>query len=183
MKPEEREHFSKISGNFTGELTLRPIPRSEANVARLVADNGAERGIEPKIRDCLQEHSRVGFAPRVIAAVLPNAVERVMGAVIHAADDRALLRKSLAHPLRQLRIGFFVELAAADTALVRDDNEGPSHLVGPEAAKLEYSRNELKLIGPMHVCPINIDDAVPVEEERALRHGPSPYVLKTYSEI
>jgi hypothetical protein len=28
------------------------------------------------------------------------------------------------------------------------------------------------LIGPMDIAAINIDDAIPVEEERALRHGP-----------
>jgi len=88
--------------------------------------------------------------------------------VIDPANCRALLRKSVAHPSRQLRIGIFVEVAAADTGLVRGDNNGSSHFVGPEAAEFEDSRNELELIRPMDVAPINVYDAIPVEEERAL---------------
>ena len=85
MKSEEREHFTKIGGNFMGELAFT-IPRSEKNadpnagrrasfhVADFIADKGAVGRIELKIRERLQEHSGVGFAPRVVAAVFANAI-------------------------------------------------------------------------------------------------------------
>lgn len=184
MQSEQREHFTKIGGHFMGELTFCAIPRSEENahpnagcgarfhVAHFVADKGALGSIELKIRDRLQEHSRLRLAPRVIAAILADAVERVMRAVVEPADGYALLGKSVAHPSGQLLIGIFVEVAAADTGLVRGDNDRPSHFVGPEAAELENARNEFELIRPMDIAAINIDDAIAVEEERALRHGP-----------
>jgi len=86
MKSEEREHFTKVDGNLMGEFTFRAMPRSEENahrnagcrasfhVAHFVAHKGALERIEPKIRERLQEHSGVGFPPRVVAAVLANAV-------------------------------------------------------------------------------------------------------------
>jgi hypothetical protein len=180
MKSQERDHFTKVGGNFMGEFTFCAIPRSEENahsnagcgtrfhVAHFVADKGALGRIELKIRDRLQKHSRLGLAPRVIAAILANAVERVIGAVIDPANGCALLRKSVAHPSGQLLIGIFVEVATADTGLVRGDNNGSSHFVGPEAAEFEDSRNKLELIGPMNVAAINVYDAISVEEERAL---------------
>jgi hypothetical protein len=182
----ERERLADIGDHFVkwlGPLVLaRPKENAQADaccrtrfhVAHLIADDGAVRGIKPEVRHSLQEHSGVRLAPGVIATIGTNAVEWVIGTVIDPAYGRALLLKSVAHPSRQLRIGVFVEVAAADTRLVRDDNNWPSHLIGPEAAEFENSGNELELIGPMDVAPINIYDAIPVEEERALWRGLFP---------
>ena len=86
MKSEQCEHFTKVGGSFMGEFTFRAILCSEENahrnarrragfhVADFVAYKGALRRIEAKIRERLQEHSRLGLAPRVIAAVLANAL-------------------------------------------------------------------------------------------------------------
>src|SRR5256885_910923 len=90
----ERERLAEISDHFMGWLgplvLARPKENTQANagcrtrfhVAHLIADDGAAGGIKPEVRRCLQEHSRLGLAPGMIATIGTNAVERVIGAVI-----------------------------------------------------------------------------------------------------
>src|SRR5262245_13222483 len=98
-----------------------PGRRAGFYVAHLIAQNHATSGIKPEVRRSLQEHSRLRLAPWMIATVLADAIQRVIRAVIDPGDRRAFRFKATAHPSRQVRIGIFVEIAAADAGLVGDD--------------------------------------------------------------
>jgi hypothetical protein len=106
----------------------------------------------------------------MIATVFANSVQRMVRAVVHAGDSRAFRFKTIAHPPRQVRIGVFVEIAAADTRLIGDDDDRPPQLIGPEASQFENPGNELELIRPMNVATVHIDDTIPVEKKRAAGH-------------
>jgi hypothetical protein len=106
----------------------------------------------------------------MIATVFADAVERVIRAVIDPGNRRTFRFKAIAHPTRQVRIGVFVEIAAADASLVGDDNDRPPHLIGPEASQLENPCNELELVRPMDVPMVHIDDAITVEKKRTSIH-------------
>ena len=82
----------------------------------------------------------------MIAAVLADAMEGVIRAVIDASNRCVFCFKAITHPSRQVFIGAFVEIAATDAGLIGDDDDRPAQLVGPEAGQLENSRNELELI-------------------------------------
>jgi hypothetical protein len=106
----------------------------------------------------------------MIATVFADAVQRVIRAVIHPSDRRAFRFEATAHPSRQVRIGGFVEIAAANAGLIGDDNNRPSQVIGPETSQLENSGNKLQLVRPMDVPTVHIDDAITVEKKRAVMH-------------
>jgi hypothetical protein len=106
-----------------------PSRRPGFHIAHFVPHNRAASEIETEVQFGLQEHSRIGFAPRMLATVLANAVQGVIRAVIDSGNCRAFRFKAIAHPSRQVRIGVFVEIAAADPGLVRHDNDWPPQLV------------------------------------------------------
>ena len=85
----------------------------------------------------------------MIAPILVDAIYRVIRAVIDPGDCRAFRFKAIAHPSRQVRIGILVEIAAAGAGLVRDDDDRPPQLIGPETVQFENSRNKLELVRPM----------------------------------
>jgi hypothetical protein len=181
-RSQERERFAKIGDHLMGRLARFSFAQSDENpqtnpgcracldVAHFIAQNHAASGIESEVRRRLQEHSRLGFAPWMVAMVFADAMQRVMRAVIDAADCRAFRFKTIAHPSRQIRVGVFVEIAAADTRLIDNDDDRPPQLFGPEASQVENPGNELELIQPIQVAAIHVDDTVPVEEKRALIH-------------
>jgi hypothetical protein len=144
-----------------------PRRRTGFDVAHFIAQNRAASEVEPQVRRGLQEHPRLGFAPRMIATVFADAVQRVIRAVIDTPDRRAFCFKAIAHPSRQVRVAVFVEIAAADAGLVGDDNNRPPQLIGPETSQFENSGNELALVRPMDVTAVHIDDAITVEKKRA----------------
>ena len=90
--------------------------------------------------------------------------------MIDPGDCGALRFEAIAHPSRQVRIGAFVEIAAADAGLSRHDNDRPPQLVGPETSQIENSGNELELLRPMNVATVHIDDAITVQKKRAVGH-------------
>src|SRR5262245_6805185 len=100
----------------------------------------------------------------MIAAVLADAMEAVIGTVIHSSDRYLFRFKAITHPSRQVFIGGFVEITTADAGLVGDDNDQPAQLVGPEASQFENSRDELELVRPVNVATININHAVAVKK-------------------
>src|SRR5919197_1632903 len=108
----------------------------------------------------------------MIATVFANSLQSMMRAVIDPRDRRAFRFKATAHPPCQFGIGALVEIAAADAGLIGDDNDRPSHLIGPEASQLENPRNKLELIRPMDVAAVDVDDPISVKEKRAVRHDP-----------
>jgi len=101
----------------------------------------------------------------MIAPVFADAVLGVIRAVIDPSDRSAFRFKALAHPSCLVRIGVFVEVAAADAGLVRDNNDRPPQL------QLENSGNERELVRPMDGAQVHIDDAITVEKKRAVMHG------------
>ena len=56
-----------------------PGRRAGFDVAHLIAHDHATSGIKLKVRYGLQDHSRLGLAPGMIATVLADAVQRVVG--------------------------------------------------------------------------------------------------------
>src|SRR5262249_24652999 len=106
----------------------------------------------------------------MIAAVLADAMEGGIRAVVYASDRRVFRFKAFTHPSRQVFIGAFVEIATTDARLVGDDNDRSVQLVGPEAGKFENSRNELELVRPMDVAMVNIDHAVAVKKKCTALH-------------
>jgi hypothetical protein len=180
---QKGERFGKVGGHFVGRFTrpgtgsnadAQPNPSRSAcfHIAHFIAHNRAVSRVEPKLRYGLQEHSRVRFAPWMIATVFANSAQRMMRAVINPGDRRAFRFKATAHPPCQLAIGGLVEIAATDAGLIGDDNDRPPQLIGPEASQLENPRNKLELIRPMDVAAVHIDDSIPVKEKRAVRHDP-----------
>src|SRR6516225_6636396 len=149
-------------------LTYLGIARSDENpqtdpsrlagldVAHFVSQDRGLSGIEIKVGQGLQDHTRVRLAPRMIAAVLADAMKGVIRAVIHASDRRAFRFKPFTHPSRQVFIGGFVEITTADAGLVGNDNNQPAQLVGPEASQFENSRDEVELARPVNVATVNI---------------------------
>src|SRR3954453_18920991 len=85
-----------------------PGRRTGFDVAHLIAHDRAPSGIKLEVEYGLQDHSRIGLAPRMLAPVLADAVQGMVGAVIDASDRRALRFKTLAHPSRQVRMGLFI---------------------------------------------------------------------------
>ena len=180
VESEQRERFAKIGDYVMEWLGHLGIARSDADkqtdagrstgfdVAYLIAEDRAVSGIEPEIGDGLQQHSRLGFAPRVIATVFTDAILRVIRAMIDPGDCGALRFEAIAHPSRQVRIGAFVEIAAADAGLVRHDNDRPPQLVGPETSQIENPGNELELLRPMNVATVHIDDAITTRKSALL---------------
>src|SRR5262249_58634437 len=119
------------------------------DVAYLVSQDRGLSRIEVKSGHSLQDHTRVGLAPGMIAAVLADAMERVIRAVIHASDRCVFRFKAITHPSRQVFISALVEITTTDAGLVGDDNDRPAQLVRPKAGQFENSRNELELVRPM----------------------------------
>src|SRR5213078_1283026 len=86
VESKQRERFAKIGDYVMEWLGHLGIARSDADkqtdagrsaafdVAYLIAEDRAASGIEPEIGDGLQQHSRLGFAPRVIATVFTDAI-------------------------------------------------------------------------------------------------------------
>src|ERR1700751_2703286 len=142
-----------------------PSRRAGLDVAHFVSQDRGLSGIEAKVRHGPQDHTRVGFAPRMIAAVLADAMEGGIRAVIDASDRRMFRFKAVTHPSRQVFISAFVEIAATDAGLFGDDNDQPAQLVGPEAGQFENSRDEIELVQPMDVAAVKIDYAVAVQEK------------------
>jgi hypothetical protein len=137
---EDRECFSKVSDDFMRWRALPSrIARSDENpqtnasrrpglhIAHFVAQNRASSGIERQVRDSLQEHSRIGFAPWMIATVLANPVQRMIRAVIDSGDRRALRLKAFTDPTGQIRVGLLIEIAAAGAGLVTENDDRPPH--------------------------------------------------------
>src|SRR6266566_1510759 len=147
-----------------------PSRRAGLDITHFVSQDRGLSGIEAKVRHGPQDHTRVGFAPRMIAAVLADAIEGVIRAVIDSSDRCVFRFKAITHPPRQVFIGPFVEITATDAGLVADDNDQPAQLVGPESSQFENSRDELELVRPMDVATINIDHAVAVEKKCTAMH-------------
>src|SRR5262249_38600273 len=141
------------------------------DVAHLVAHDRGGREIKSEVGGRLQDHSRIGLAPRMIAAVCADAALGVVGAMINAGDRRLLGREAVAHPPGQARIGRFVVIAAADAGLVGDHHQRAGDLVGPEAGELENTGNELELLRSMDVTVVGVDHAVAVEKKGADSHA------------
>jgi len=117
----------------------------------------------------------------MIVAVLADAVEGVIRAVIDAGDRCVFRFKPIAHPSRQIFVGAFVEIATTDTRLVGDDNDRSAQLVGPKAGQFENSRNEFELVQPMDVPTVNIDHAVAVQKKCTAMHGVPIYTIDGHS--
>jgi hypothetical protein len=162
---------------FSGTARCDENPKTDPSrlagldVAYLVSQDRGLCRIEVKIGHGLQDHTRVGLAPRMIAAVLADAMEGMIRTVIHSSDRYVFRFKAITHPSCQVFIGGFVEITTADAGLVGDDNDQPAQLVGPEATQFENSRDELELVRPMNVATINVDHAVAVKKKCALMHG------------
>jgi hypothetical protein len=101
----------------------KPGRRAGFDVAHLVAHDRAPSGIKLEVEYGLQDHSRIGLASRMLAPVLADAVQRVVGAVIDAGDRRALRFKAIAHPSCQIGVGAFIEIASANAGQVGDDDD------------------------------------------------------------
>src|SRR5215475_6099037 len=61
-----------------------PNCRTSLDVAHFVSQDRGLNRIKVKVGHGLQYHTRVGLAPRMIAAVLADAMEGVIRAVVHA---------------------------------------------------------------------------------------------------
>src|SRR5499433_287746 len=139
-----------------------PSCRASLDVAHFVSQDRGLNRIEVKIGHGLQYHTRVGLAPRMIAAVLADAMEGVIRTVINSSDRYVFRFKAFTHPSRQVFVGGLIEITTADAGLVGDDNDQPAQLVRPEASQFEDSRNKFELVRPMDVTTVNIDHAVAV---------------------
>ncbi len=140
------------------------------DVAYFVSQDRGLSRIEVKVGHGLQDHTRVGFAPGMIAAVLADAMEGVIRAVVYASDRRVFRFKAFTHPSRQVCICALIEIATTDARLVGDDNDRPMQFVGPKAGQFENSRNELELVRPMGEATVNIDHAVAVQKKCTAVH-------------
>ena len=58
----------------------KPCRRAGFDVAHLVAHDRAPSGIKLEVEYGLQDHSRIGLAPRMLAPVLADAVQGMVGA-------------------------------------------------------------------------------------------------------
>ena len=184
-RSQQHQRFAEIGDNFDAgapsprrlyavrRRIRRPIPAAAPASTSLILspDDCGTSEIEAEIRCRLQDHSRIGLAPGMIATVFADAMHGVIGAVIDARDRRMFRLKAFAHPSRQVGIGAFVEIAPADAGLVGDDDDRPAQLVRPEASQFENSGNELELLGPMDIAMVHVDHAVTVEKKRAAMHG------------
>src|SRR5262245_11147063 len=75
-----------------------PSCRASLDVAHFVSQDRGLNGIEIKVGHGLQYHARVGLAPRMIAAVLADAMEGVIRAVVSVHTSIA---SSLHRPTRR----------------------------------------------------------------------------------
>jgi hypothetical protein len=100
-RPRPRKRFAEVGGRFVEGCIpwhCRGIEREESSdrasrrvcfdVADLIARDCTATGLKPEIRDGLQDHLRIGLAPRMTATVLPDAVKRMIGAGPWGTDRR-----------------------------------------------------------------------------------------------
>src|SRR5512146_2743799 len=97
---QQSERFAEIGDHFMGRraLPLLALTWSDENpqtdsgrcagldVAFLIAQDRAVTGVESEIGHSLQDHSRIGLTPRMVATILADAMQRVKRAVIDARD-------------------------------------------------------------------------------------------------
>ena len=100
------ERFAEVGYHFVPQhMVPSPIsarveenPQAKAcrhtgfHIADLVTQDRTLCGIQSEIRDRQQDHARLGLAPRMIARVLADAMQRVIRAVVDAGDRRPQLQ-------------------------------------------------------------------------------------------
>src|SRR5262245_18664181 len=153
------------------------IPRPESNaktnarasacyhVICRVADDCRAQKVKVEIVGGLQDHARLGLAPRMIPSISTDSEFRMIRAVIDFGDRRVLFRETITHPTRQMVVCAFVKKPSPNARLVGDDDEVPAQVIDHEARQFENSGHELELIRTMDRSTIDVDDAVPIEKE------------------
>src|SRR6478736_3548388 len=139
-RSEEFERFAEVGYHFVPQhMVPSPIsarveenPQAKAcrhtgfHIADLVTQDRTLCGIQTEVRDRLQDHARVGLAPRMLAAVRADTVHRVIGTIIDAGYRGLLPRKPIAHPTCQILVSLLVEAATANAGLIGDDDDLPA---------------------------------------------------------
>src|SRR5262245_34046838 len=153
------------------------IPRSDPNaqtntggcacydVGCRVANDCRTQKVKVEIGGGLQDHARLGLAPRMIPSIRADSKFRMIRAVIDSGDRRILSGEAVTHPTRQTVICTFVKKAAPDAGLVGNDDEVPAQIVDREACQFKNSGREFELVRTMDISTIYVDDAVSIEKK------------------
>src|SRR6188472_2507909 len=179
-RSEEFERFAEVGYHFVPQhMVPSPIrarveenPQAKAcrhtgfHIADLVTQDRTLRGIQTKVRDRLQDHARLGLAPRMLAAVRADTVHRMIGTIIDAGYRGLLRCKPIAHPTCQILVSLLVEAATANAGLIGDDDDLPAQLVGPETSQFENAGNKFELVGPMNVAAVHVDHPIAIKKKR-----------------
>jgi hypothetical protein len=106
------------------------------------------------------------------------------GAVINARNGCSFALEAAAHPFGELGERSFVEISPSDPGLIRGHDDGPADRVHPESCEIEYPWREFELLDCMYIAPVDIDDAVTVQEKSAMsRHAFTCYPFASWRAI
>lgn len=142
--------------------------RRSLQVARLVPNQNRIRQGQIEEFFCRENHSRPRLSTLAIHLPLANACRRMMGTIEGGQQRRAPRCELLVHPSRVIAEGRLGIVTARYASLIgNDDAQKPSFLCF--SAEVKNTGNPLGLIRRMHITMVDVDDAVPVEEQRFAR--------------
>jgi hypothetical protein len=87
----------------------------------------------------------------------------MVGTVIHPGDRDTLLVKLFQHPAGQYPVVVLTVIAARDACLVGDDNETIAGMLYLPAC-LEHTLEEIKILYPMDVIHLPVDNAIAIQK-------------------
>lgn len=145
-------------------LCAHPCRLGRIDVQLLVTDENARRQIQAEICPRPQEHPGIGLSKRRVRLVSADAMDGVIGAIVHARNIYRLLGKPVEHPFRQFQENRLRKVAPRDTGLVCYHQQ--VIIAGlRRPAQVENALLKLELLPRMHIRVIDIDNPVPVQEE------------------
>src|SRR5262245_18210866 len=135
------------------------------DVGQLVADENAQCQIEIEIIASAKKHARLRLAIGRIVLVSADAVDRMVGTVVHTGNGDSLVCELTGHPFGQLEELRFCIVAPRDTGLIGHHENEIVELLR-RSTQLEDPFPELEILASMHIASIDVDDTVPVKKKR-----------------
>lgn len=134
-------------------------------VRGFVADHDRLGDLDTHLANGPQQHPRRRFPASTDLPQKPNALLRMMRAVVGGIYAGARHSELAKHPFRQAPEVFFAVHTSCDTGLI-GDNDDPKARGICELHQVKDPVDELNVVWAMHISVVDVDDAVTIQKKR-----------------